>query len=421
MSGPTFDVRRTGARVGVFLAGAVSVIAILVILMAAGVVPVKVSETRVVSGDSAALVQDEAAGSEVQSADAAAGDEAGSAGTLTPAQIYEKYSTGVVEVLATFDAGQSQGFYGPQSGAAQALGSGFVVSDDGCILTNAHVVESDGLRADSVSVTFKDEDGQTSKVDAAIVGVDESSDVALLKVDPGKAGALEPLVLGDSDEVMVGEPVVAIGNPLGYDFTLTEGIVSAVGRSLEAPNGMIISNGIQTDAAINSGNSGGPLIDSSGKVIGINEQIASESGGNQGLGFAVPINTAVDVMKQLKDDGTVTYAWLGIQGQTITADVAEALGLPKADGVLVVDVTADSPASAAGLRGGSRQAELQGEIYVTGGDIITEFAGEKVTSMEELVARIAEHRPGDEVELTIVRDGQTKQVRATLSERPASL
>jgi S1-C subfamily serine protease len=393
MARPRLDVKQAGARLGIFLAGAVSVGVILVALMAAGVLPVKVSETRIVSGDVAVIAQDDGGSSGVGGSDqAGSGETSADRGTLTPAQIYERSATGVVEVLATFESGQ--GFFGPQSGSAQALGSGFVVSEDGDILTNAHVVESDGLRADAVTVTFKDADGQSSTIDATIVGVDQGSDVALLKVDPKKAGTLHPLELGDSEAVKVGEPVVAIGNPLGYDFTLTEGIVSAVDRSLEAPNGMIISNGIQTDAAINEGNSGGPLIDSSGRVIGINEQIASQSGGSQGLGFAVPIDTAIDVMKQLKDDGRVSYAWLGIQGQTITAAVAEALGLEAVDGVLVVDVTAD---------------------------VITAFDGAKVTSMDDLVAAITEHKPGDEVEVTIVRDGETRAVRATLSERPAEL
>jgi len=420
MTGSRLDMKQAGARLGIFLAGAVSVGVILVALMAAGVLPVKVSETRIVSGDAAASAQDDGDPSGAGSSGQTGSSETSArVGTLTPAQIYERSSSGVVEVLATFGSGE--GFIGPQSGSSQALGSGFVVSEDGYILTNAHVVESDGLRADAVTVTFKDPDGQSSAIDATIAGVDQGSDVALLKVDPKKAGTLDPLELGDSDAVKVGEPVVAIGNPLGYDFTLTEGIVSAVDRSLEAPNGMIISNGIQTDAAINEGNSGGPLIDSSGRVIGINEQIASQSGGSQGLGFAVPINTAIDVMGQLKDDGRVSYAWLGIQGQTIAAAVAEALGLPAVDGVLVVDVTADSPAARAGLRGGTQQAELQGEVYVTGGDVITAFDGEKVTSMDDLVAAITEHKPGDGVEVTIVRGGETRTVQATLSERPAEL
>ena len=190
---------------------------------------------------------------------------------------------------------------------------------------------------------FKDGDSGMTTVDASVVGVDETSDVALLKIDPAKAPGFEPLVLGDSAAVQPGEAVVAIGNPLGFDFSVTSGIVSAVHRNLQSPNGSVIPNGIQTDAAINSGNSGGPLFDSSGSVIGINEQIASESGGNQGLGFAVPINTAKRVMEQLKATGKVTYAYLGVQGQTLSADIATALGVKADKGVLVASVASGSP------------------------------------------------------------------------------
>ena len=200
----------------------------------------------------------------------------------------------------------------PQSG--QALGTGFVVDQNGYILTNAHVVQDQGQKATSVTVVFNKGAGKTQQVKGQIVGIDSGSDVAVIKVDPAGVN-LQPLPLGDSAKVQVGENVVAIGNPLGYDFSITSGIVSAIGRSLQAPNGMTIPNGIQTDAAINPGNSGGPLIDSTGHVIGINEQIASQSGGNQGLGFAVPINTAIRSLNQLKNGGTVKYAWLGVAGQ----------------------------------------------------------------------------------------------------------
>lgn len=401
------------SKIALFIAGALSVVTILAVLVAVGVVPVKVHEKTVVERTAVA--------SGLGSADAADTTLASGKGTLTAAQIYQKYATGVVEVLATF-TGSNDGFYGPQQPTeSQALGSGFVVSEAGHILTNAHVVAEGGVRAESVQVVLRVSDTDTKKVSATIVGVDESSDVALLKVDPTKAGSLTPLTLGDSDEVQVGESVVAIGNPLGYDFSLTEGVVSAVDRTLQSPNGSVISNGIQTDAAINSGNSGGPLFNAHGEVIGINEQIVSQSGGSQGLGFAVPINTAADVMAQLKENGTVTYAWLGIQGQTLTSDVAEALGLTRVDGVLVVQVTPDSPASKAGLRGGSDQASLQGEVYVLGGDIVTAIDGVEVQTMEDLMAEITSHEPGDAVALTLVRDGDTTKAEARLTARPEGL
>jgi S1-C subfamily serine protease len=336
---------------------------------------------------------------------------------MTPEEIYDTYAQGVVEVVATFSGTSSMDPYAPSGGSPRALGTGFVVSEDGYILTNAHVVSESGATAESVTVSFKDEESAGTKVTATIVGADDSSDVALLKIDPDEAGALTVIPLGDSDELKVGEPVVAIGNPLGFDFTLTTGVVSALDRELQSPNGSIISNGIQTDAAINSGNSGGPLIDATGHVIGINEQIASESGGNQGLGFAVPINTAIRVMEQLKDGGQVEYAWLGIQGQTLTEDIAAALGI-EGEGVLVAEVVDGSPAAEAGLQGGTSETSVQGQPYVVGGDIVTAIDGERVSSMEELAGTIAEKAPGEEVTLTVLRDGATTDVTVTLEVRP---
>jgi S1-C subfamily serine protease len=245
--------------------------------------------------------------------------------------------------------------------------------------------------------------------------------VALIKVDPSKVGTLDAIPLGSSAIVQPGEPVVAIGNPLGYDFSITAGIVSATNRNLQSPNGSTIFNGIQTDTAINEGNSGGPLIDSSGHVIGINEQIATESGGNEGLGFAVPIDTAVNVMNQIRKSGSVSYAWLGIAGQTLTPDVAQALGLKTTGGVLVAQVLAGTPAAKAGLKGGTGQRSLQGQTYKTGGDIITAIDGTKLTSMDQLASAIAAHRPGDVVTLTIVRGSQAKDVKVTLGTRPSSV
>jgi len=336
---------------------------------------------------------------------------------MTPTEIYDTYSRGVVEVVATFSGTQSWGPYGPSSGSPRALGTGFVVSEDGYILTNAHVVSENGTLAETVTVSFKDE----GKVAATIVGADDSSDVALLKIDPAEVTGLTVLPLGDSDALRVGEPVVAIGNPLGYDFTLTTGVISALDRELQSPNGSIIPNGIQTDAAINSGNSGGPLIDSSGQVIGINEQIATQSGGNEGLGFAVPINTAIRAMDQLKENGEVTYAWLGIGGQTVTAEVAEMFDLGVRAGALIEQVVPGGPADEAGLRGGGRTADVQGQDYVIGGDIITSIDGTEITGYDDLVAYLAEKRPGDTVAVTLVRDGQTQEVEVTLGERPPAM
>jgi putative serine protease PepD len=217
---------------------------------------------------------------------------------LTPQQIYEKHASSVVEITATFPA--TYDYFGQQTGGGQALGTGFVVSEDGYILTNAHVVSESGQTAGTVTVTFKGDGTQGAQVQGTVLGADESTDVALIKVDPSQTPALDPIPLGDSSAVTVGEEVVAIGNPLGLDFSLSSGVVSATDRQLQSPNGATITGGIQTDAAINSGNSGGPLINAKGQVIGINEQIASQGGGNEGIGFAVPINTAVQVMEQIK-------------------------------------------------------------------------------------------------------------------------
>ena len=398
-----------------FLAGVAVTALVLVALVAAGVVPMNTVTKTVVRTPTSA-----ASNSTVALNTAPVSGEG-----LTPAQIYQQYSAGVVEVFSTFSASQSQQqspFGQPSGGAAQALGSGFVVSSEGYIITNAHVVEDNGTRASSVSVMFKNADGTDStKVPATIVGIDETSDVALLKIDPTKAPQLLALTLGDSSAVQVGEPVVAIGNPLGYDFTVTSGIVSAVNRNLESPNGSVIPDGIQTDAAINSGNSGGPLFNSRGEVIGINEQIASQSGGNEGLGFAVPINTAKNVIEQLKSSGKVTYAWMGIQGQSITSDVASALGLKVDSGVLIAAVTDGSPAQKAGLKGGSQQSQLQGQTLVAGGDVITAINGETVTGMDDLISIINQHKPGDTVTLTVLSGTSTKDVEVTLTERPANL
>ena len=275
-----------------FLTGLAAAALVVLLLVAAGVVPARVERTTV-------KTQAAATPSTAASASASTTATALTTTSLTASQIYQKYAAGVVEVLATFSNTGGQGPFEPQSSTVQALGSGFVATTDGYILTNAHVVSDSGQTASSVTVVFKGTGTATKRVKATIAGIDESSDVAVLKVDPATSPTLVTIPLGDSSAVQVGETVVAIGNPLGYDFSLTEGIVSATSRELTSPNGSTISDGIQTDAAINKGNSGGPLIDSSGHVIGINEQIATESGGNEGLGFALPVNTAAGVLERL--------------------------------------------------------------------------------------------------------------------------
>jgi S1-C subfamily serine protease len=341
-----------------------------------------------------------------------------SGGGLTPEQIYSTLSGGVVMVLAEFE-GTGVDQFG-QSRIGQALGTGFVVDDEGYILTNAHVVDENGQRASGVTVVFNKGGSETQRVPGELVGVDVGSDIAVIKVDPGKAD-LSPLPLGDSDRVVVGEPVVAIGNPLGFDFSITSGIVSATGRSLQAPNGQTIPNGIQTDAAINQGNSGGPLIDGNGKVIGVNEQIASSGGGNDGLGFAVPINTAMRSLEQIKTSGKVTYAWMGVSLQTLTSDIAGMFNMESQGGALVQTVSPGSPAEKAGIQGGDQTVTVQGQEFTLGGDVIVKVDSTEIRTADDLIAYLGTKKPGDTVKVTVERDGQTEDVSVTLAERPGNL
>jgi S1-C subfamily serine protease len=340
-----------------------------------------------------------------------------SATGYSPEQIYQSLSGGVVMIQSDFGNAGTDIFGNPQSG--QALGTGFVVDDQGYILTNAHVVQEQGQNASAVTVVFNKGGTKTQSVKGEIVGIDTGGDVAVIKVDPNGVD-LKPLPIGDSSKVAVGEPVVAIGNPLGYDFSITSGIVSATGRSLQAPNGQKIPNGIQTDAAINPGNSGGPLIDSTGHVIGINEQIASESGGNQGLGFAVPINSAIKALEQLKTGGSVKYAWLGVAGTALTPDLATAGGYTVQSGALIEEVSSNSPASKAGIKGGSQTVTVQGTQYTVGGDVIVKADSTEIASFDDLVAFLSTKAPGDTVTLTLAdKSGGTRTVQVTLGTRPA--
>ncbi len=339
-------------------------------------------------------------------------------GDLSPDQIYENVSGGVVMVLSDFGGSGTDQFGQTQS--ARALGTGFVVDEEGYILTNAHVVDERGQRASSVTVVFNKGGSETQRVPGELVGVDVGSDVAVIKVDPGKVD-LKALPLGDSDKVVVGEPVVAIGNPLGYDFSITAGIVSATGRSLQAPNGQTIPNGIQTDAAINQGNSGGPLINDLGRVIGINEQIASQGGGNDGLGFAVPINTAIRSLEQIKTSGEVEYAWLGVGLQTLTSDIAGMFNMKNQGGALVEQVSPGSPADKAGIQGGDQTVTVQGEQFTIGGDVIVKVDDTEIKTADDLIAYLGTKKPGDTVKVTVNRDGKTQQIPVTLAKRPSNL
>jgi S1-C subfamily serine protease len=320
--------------------------------------------------------------------------------------IYAAAGPGVVQVTSTTTVSQDP-FFGAQQ--ARSLGSGFVIDKAGHIVTNFHVVEN----AQKVEVNFSGDD----RVPARVVGTDPSTDVAVLKID-AQARALTPLSLGNSDVVRVGDAVVAIGNPFGLERTVTAGIVSALQRKIEAPNGFAIDKAIQTDAPINHGNSGGPLLNSRGEVIGINSQIESESGGNVGIGFAVPINTVKEVVSQILRTGKVEHAYMGIEIQPIDQALSETFRLPVSKGVLVRSVRPGSPAARAGLQGGNHQVVVDGVSYVLGGDIITNADGKSIGSPDDLSSLVMAKDPGDTVTIEVRRGDSTKTISVTLGRQP---
>jgi S1-C subfamily serine protease len=330
-------------------------------------------------------------------------------GDLSVSEVYRAVADGVVEITVAGGgpAGLPSPFDEQDTPQTRGQGSGFVYDDEGRIVTNHHVVEG----ADSIEVTLAD----GSSYDARLLGSDPSTDLAVLQID-APADELEPLELGDSDALAVGEEVVAIGSPFGLDATVTSGIVSALDRRITAPNGFAIDNAIQTDAAINQGNSGGPLLDSGAQVVGVNSQIETETGGNVGIGFAVPSNTVRSVVEDIVEDGAVEHAYLGVGIETIPADVAEELG--EAAGVAITDVRDGSPAAEAELRAATGSQTADGGPYPTGGDVITAVNGEAVETAEQLQSLVSEHAPGDEIELTVVHDGDTRTVAVTLADRP---
>jgi S1-C subfamily serine protease len=331
----------------------------------------------------------------------------------TVAQIYKRDAPGVVQITATSVETQTDpfGFFPPTMHTAKALGSGFVIDKAGHIITNEHVIAG----AQKIQVSFSGND----QIGARVVGKDPSTDVAVLQVD-AHSRSLTPLPLGNSDEVQVGDPVVAIGNPFSLTRTATVGIVSAIQRTIDAPNGLSIDHVIQTDAAINHGNSGGPLIDSRGEVIGVNAQIQSgNSGGNVGIGFAIPINTVKTVVAQLIRNGAVQHAFLGVAAVPVTAQLARLFNLPTTSGLLVQHVTARSAAGDAGLRTGRTPVVVEGESYLLGGDIIVAANGASVSTQEQLRDLIAREKPGDRISLQIYRDGKKKTIEVTLGEHPS--
>jgi len=323
--------------------------------------------------------------------------------------IYRQTGRGVAFIQARVSGGGSSPIPGLPAPRGQATGSGFALDRSGYVLTNAHVVEN----AKDVTVRFGDEPA----VDAKVEGRDPSTDLAVLKVDPGKT-KLKPIPLGDSKSVRVGDPVVAIGNPFGLDHTVTTGIVSALQRSISAPNGFSIDNVIQTDASINPGNSGGPLLDYNGRVIGINSQIETGGSGNGsvGIGFAIPIDTAKKVVPQLKSNGEVQHAYIGVTTAPVP-DTGKDLNLPVNQGALIQDVSPGSPAEKAGLRAGKTQTA---DGLVIGGDLIVRVDGRDIHQPADVSGAIADKKPGERIAIEFFRGRQKRTVQLTLGQRPKS-
>jgi putative serine protease PepD len=337
-------------------------------------------------GSYAALGGDNGGTTTVVQQEAAQGSPAADTKTMSVNGVYRKAGPGVVEITTTTSSGSSNSpFPFGGSGQSQAQGSGFVYDSNGYIVTNDHVVQG----ATKVSVTFAD----GSKYSAKVVGTDPSTDLAVLKVD-APSSKLHPLSLGDSSNLEVGDGVVAIGSPFGLDETVTSGIVSALGRDISALNNYTISGAIQTDAAINHGNSGGPLLNMEGQVVGVTSQIESDGGGNEGVGFAVPSNTISQVVSKLVNGEKVVHPYLGVS-----------IGTPvNRSGAQVATVRSGSPADKAGLKAD---------------DVITSFGGETITSPNDLTAAVAAKQPGDKVSITYVRDGTTKTTEVTIGTRPS--
>jgi S1-C subfamily serine protease len=324
------------------------------------------------------------------------------------AQVYHHASPGVVTIRSVF------------SGTGAAEGSGFVLNDEGEIVTNAHVVtdESSGSRkpAKEVFVEFPNR----NVLDAEILGFDPFADVALLKVDP-KGFELHPLELGNDADLQVGQPVAAIGSPFGEQQSLSVGVISATDRSVKSLTQFQIEGAIQTDASINPGNSGGPLLDAGARVVGINQQIETSSGANDGVGFAVPISAVKRSIAQLEEDGSAEYAYIGVSTQALYPQLAAKLGLDTTFGGLIAQVESGGPAEKAGLQGGNEDLRFQAGEYTTGGDVILQVDGKDVVKPEDLARYVSAHKPGEKVNLTILRGGQRKQVEVTLGKRPDSV
>ena len=334
----------------------------------------------------------------------------GSKGGFNAREIYRRLSPGVVTVVALF-GGRPTLLQDGEGGQ----GSGFVLDGQGYVATNAHVVTvGRNRRAREVYVEFSD--GQRAR--ARVVGTDPNADVALLKVDP-RGLELTPLRLGSSGKLRVGEPVAAIGSPFGEPQSLSVGVVSAVDRNIESLTRFQIGNAIQTDAAINPGNSGGPLLDARGRVVGLNAQIRSRSGGGEGVGFAVPMDVARRSLRELREKGRVDYGYLGVSTAALWPQLAERIGIDAKTGALVIEVENDSPADRAGVEAGDEEIDFQGQQDIKiGGDVIVAVDGKRLTRRQDLADVISARSAGEEVELEVLRGDDRRTVKVKLGRRP---
>ncbi len=332
---------------------------------------------------------------------------------MSAEQIYRDDGPGVVQITATSVQQSSDPFFPSSSQTSQSLGSGFVIDKAGHIVTNYHVIEN----AQKVQVSFSGQD----ELAATLVGEDRSTDLAVLKVD-AHASALNPLPLGASSSVSVGDSVFAIGNPFGLTRTLTTGVVSAVQRQIIAPNSVPIENIIQTDAAINHGNSGGPLIDRYGKVIGVTSQIetGSSSQGNVGIGFAIPVDTVRNVVAQIISSGKAQHAFLGVTSLPLTRQLVKLFHLPATQGLLIQRVQAGSAAAKAGMKAGPTRVVVEGESYQIGGDILVAVDNEPVTTPSQLYTVVNRHKPGDKIKIELYHGSKRKTLTLRLGQRPGT-
>jgi putative serine protease PepD len=319
--------------------------------------------------------------------------------------VYEKAADGVVNITST--AVQMDFFFNVFP--TQGSGSGAILDAKGNILTNHHVVAN----AQKLEVALAD----GSRWPAKLIGSDPDNDLAVIKIDAPRE-KLKVIPMGDSKNLRIGQKVLAIGNPFGFERTLTTGVISSLGRTIRSEVGTLIEDVIQTDAAINPGNSGGPLLNSEGEIIGINSAIISPSGGNVGIGFAIPVNTAKRLIPELISKGYVTYPWIGATIQTLIPEVAKYLKLKIERGALIAEVVKGGPADKAGLKGGSQRVQVGNMIVLVGGDIVVKADDQEIKTNEELIRYVREKKIGNSVTFKVYRKDKYENVKVTLDERP---